>query len=321
MLLYAAGKDDARNAADRLVLRSKFVAVGRTFFNSLLKEINVSSTLLGITTIGYLLCMTLYCGFLFFRNEKFGKIITALVIAVAAVHTAGLGLRWWESYQLGHGRIPLTNLYEALIALGWTTVLLHLYIELRYKTRALGALLLPIISISMAYASLSPGVNSTIEPLIPALQSNWLTYHVITCFLGYSAFAVSFCAAIVYLFKGRGINATNPGARAGDGVFPSLARLDEIMYRMVAIGFLMLSLGIITGAVWANYAWGSYWSWDPKETWSLITWFVYAAVLHARITRGWRGNRMAALSVIGFACVLFTFLGVNYLLAGLHSYA
>ena len=93
------------------------------------------------------------------------------------------------------------------------------------------------------------------------------------------------------------------------------------MYRMTAIGFLMLSLGIITGAVWANYAWGSYWSWDPKETWSLITWFLYASVLHARITRGWRGRRMAVLSVIGFACVVFTFLGVNYLLSGLHSYA
>ncbi len=275
----------------------------------------MSSTLLGITTIGYLLCMTLYFGYLFFRNEKFGRVITALVMLVAAIHTAGLGLRWWESYDMGHGRIPLTNLYEALIALGWTTVLLHLYIELRYKTRALGVLLLPIISISMAYASLSPRVANTIEPLIPALQSNWLTYHVITCFLGYSAFAVSFCTALVYLFKaGR-----RPGA--SDGLFPAEERLDEIMYRMVAIGFLMLSLGIITGAVWANYAWGSYWSWDPKETWSLITWFVYAAVLHARITRGWRGKRMALLSIIGFACVLFTFLGVNYLLSGLHSYA
>jgi len=273
----------------------------------------VSSTLLGITTIGYLLCMALYFGYLFFRNEKFGRIITGLVILVAVIHSAGLGLRWWESYELGHGRIPLTNLYEALIGLSWTSVLLYLYIELRYKTRALGVLLLPIISISMAYASLSPTVSSTIEPLIPALQSNWLTYHVITCFLGYSAFAVSLCAALVYLFKaGRG---------SGDGLFPAEERLDEIMYRMIAIGFLMLTLGIITGAVWANYAWGSYWSWDPKETWSLITWFVYAAVLHARITRGWRGKRMAVLSIIGFACVLFTFLGVNYLLPGLHSYA
>jgi len=276
----------------------------------------MSSTLLGITTIGYLLCMTLCFCYFFFKSEKFGRIVTALVIVVAVIHTAGLGLRWWESYQMGHGRVPLTNLYEALIGLSWTTVLLYLYIELRYKTRALGILLLPIISISMAYASLSPTINSTIDPLIPALQSNWLTYHVITCFIGYSAFAVSCSTAIVHLFKDRA------KADAGvDGLFPALERLDEITYRMTAIGFLMLTLGIITGAVWANYAWGSYWSWDPKETWSLITWFVYAAVLHARITRGWRGRRMAILSIIGFASVLFTFLGVNYLLSGLHSYA
>jgi len=282
------------------------------------KEERVSSTLLGVTTIGYLLCMALYFGYLFFRNEKFGRSITALVVVVAAIHTAGMGLRWWESYQMGHGRIPLTNLYEALIGLSLTSALLYLYCELRFKTRSLGVLMLPVISISMAYASLSPTVNSTIEPLVPALQSNWLTYHVIACFLGYSAFAVSFCAALVYLLKaGR----RRPDAAAADGLFPAAERLDEIMYRMIAIGFLMLSLGIITGAVWANYAWGSYWSWDPKETWSLITWFVYAAVLHARITRGWRGKRMALLSIIGFVCVLFTFLGVNYLLPGLHSYA
>jgi cytochrome c-type biogenesis protein CcsB len=273
----------------------------------------MSSTLLGITTIGYLLCMTLYFFGVFFKSQKFGRIVTVLVMVVALIHTAGFGLRWWESYQMGHGRIPLTNLYEALIGLSWTTVLLYLYIELRYKTRALGVLLLPIISISMAYASLSPTISSTIDPLIPALQSNWLTYHVITCFVGYSAFAVSFCSAIVYLFKA--------GRRKDEGFFPSLERLDEITYRMTAIGFLMLSLGIITGAIWANYAWGSYWSWDPKETWSLITWFLYAAVLHARITRGWRGRRMAILSIVGFSCVLFTFLGVNYLLSGLHSYA
>jgi len=278
----------------------------------------MSSTLLGITTIGYLLCMALYFCCVFFKSEKFGRIVTALVVVVALIHTAGLGLRWWESYQMGHGRVPLTNLYEALIGLSWTTVLLYLYVELRYKTKSLGILLLPVISISMAYASLSPTISSTIDPLIPALQSNWLTYHVITCFIGYSAFAVSFCAALVYLFKARDRGTAEATV---DGVFPSLERLDEITYRMTAIGFLMLSLGIITGAVWANYAWGSYWSWDPKETWSLITWFVYAAVLHARITRGWRGRRMAILSIIGFACVLFTFLGVNYLLSGLHSYA
>jgi cytochrome c-type biogenesis protein CcsB len=139
---------------------------------------------------------------------------------------------------------------------------------------------------------------------------------VITCFLGYAAFAVSFGASIAYLIKDRKGNVSSE-----EGVLPATVVLDEVIYKGVAVGFLQLAIGIITGAVWANYAWGSYWSWDPKETWSLITWFVYAAFLHARLTRGWRGKKTAILSIIGFAAVIFTFLGVNYVLSGLHSYA
>jgi cytochrome c-type biogenesis protein CcsB len=120
--------------------------------------------------------------------------------------------------------------------------------------------------------------------------------------------------------KLRKSSKNNPVQKEADEMLPSMESLDDIIYKTVAIGFLLLSIGIITGAVWANYAWGSYWSWDPKETWSLITWFVYAAFIHARLTRGWRGKRTAILSIIGFAAVLFTFLGVNFLLSGLHSY-
>ncbi len=280
----------------------------------------LSSTFLGITTFTYLLCMTLYFSYLFFRNKTFGKILTILVFFGLAVHTIGLGLRWYESYEIGYGHIPLSNLYEALVSLSWTTVIFYLVIEFRYKIRQLGSLVFPFISIAMAYASLSPNVNSEIQPLIPALQSNWLTYHVLTCFLGYSAFAVSFGASIVYLAKSKK-EATKKVQEPADGFMPSLDTLDDIIYKSIAIGFLLLGIGIITGAIWANYAWGSYWSWDPKETWSLITWLIYAAFIHARITRGWRGKRAAVISIIGFCCVLFTFLGVNYLLSGLHSYA
>jgi cytochrome c-type biogenesis protein CcsB len=168
----------------------------------------------------------------------------------------------------------------------------------------------------MAYASLSSNVRDEIEPLIPALQSNWLTYHVLTCFLGYAAFAVSFGASIAYLIKDRKANMSSENS-----LLPQITVLDEVIYKGVGVGFLLLGIGIITGAVWANYAWGSYWSWDPKETWSLITWLIYATFLHARLTRGWRGKKTAILSIIGFCGVIFTFLGVNYLLSGLHSYA
>ena len=114
-----------------------------------------------------------------------------------------------------------------------------------------------------------------------------------------------------------------PGQPEGTvlGLFPSLESLDTLIYKTIAVGFPLLTIGIITGSAWANYAWGAYWSWDPKETWSLITWFVYAIFLHARFTREWRGKRTAILSLIGFGAVIFTYFGVNYVLSGLHSYA
>ncbi len=281
----------------------------------------LSSKFIGFATLTYMLCMVLYFCYLFFRNKKYGYIITAVAVIGFLLHTAGLGLRWYESYQIGYGHIPLANLYEALVSLSWTTVIIYFIMEYRYKMKTLGALVFPIIGICMAYASLSPNMSDRIDPLIPALQSNWLTFHVLTCFFGYSAFAVSFASSIAYLFKYKKKTRADSSAPDHKELLPTLEALDEITYKTVAIGFLLFSVGIITGAVWANYAWGSYWTWDPKETWSLITWFVYAAFLHARFTRGWKGKKAAILSACSFLAVIFTFLGVNYLLSGLHSYA
>jgi cytochrome c-type biogenesis protein CcsB len=138
---------------------------------------------------------------------------------------------------------------------------------------------------------------------------------VIVCFVAYAAFAVSGAVSLIYLWKLR------TGERGLARVFPAAASLDEIAYQGVALGFPMLTLGIFFGAVWANTAWGTYWSWDPKETWSLVTWLVYATYLHARLVRGWRGPRAAFLSLAGLTAVAFTYWGVAYLLPGLHSYA
>ena len=152
---------------------------------------------------------------------------------------------------------------------------------------------------------------------MPALKSNWLIAHVITCFFGYAAFGIAFGLSLMYLIKRR---ESGTGRNMFVRLIPGTPVLDELTYQMILIGFLLLTLGIITGSVWAHSAWGSYWSWDPKETWSLITWLVYAALLHSRLIRGWRGKRIAVLSIVGFCCILFTYFGVNYL-AGLHSYA
>ena len=151
--------------------------------------------------------------------------------------------------------------------------------------------------------------------MIPALKSNWLIAHVITCFLGYAGFALAFGFSFMYFIKPK-----DPGASSFFAKLPDWDTIDELTYQMIVFGFLFLTIGIITGSVWANSAWGKYWSWDPKETWSLITWFIYAIFLHLRLMRGWYGKNLAIVSIIGFLGVLFTYFGVNFLLSGLHSY-
>ena len=278
-----------------------------------------SSMLFNVTTFTYLLSMIAFFAFLASRNKSLGLAGSLLAYAGLIVQTVAIGLRWKESYDMGVGHAPMSNLYESIVFFSWTIVLLFAYIDIRYKYRIIGAFVIPFALLGMAWAQL--GMSTGIEPLVPALQSNWLLYHVITCFLGYAAFAVACGISIMYLIK-TAVEATNTSTPAGGlmSMFPPLKVLDDLNYRAIMIGFPLLTLGIITGAAWANYAWGTYWSWDPKETWSLIVWFVYAAFLHARITKGWVGKRAAWLSVIGFAATIFCYLGVNLFLSGLHSY-
>ena len=276
-----------------------------------------SNTLHGIATLLYLLATFFYVGYLAFRNKAVGRIATGTVVIGVVVHTAAKVLRWVESHRMGIGHAPLSNMYESMSFFALSIMIVYLIVEWRFKQKALGAIVAPLAFIAMALNALF--FPSEIQPLVPALQSNWLLYHVITSFVSYGAFAVSFGVSILYLLKQRAERRGNQGSFIG--LFPDLKMLDEVNYKSIAVGFPLLSLGIITGAAWANYAWGTYWSWDPKETWSLITWFVYAAYLHARFTRGWQGTRAAVLSIVGFAAVIFTYFGVNFLLSGLHSYA
>ena len=274
-----------------------------------------SSVILSAVTFIYGFAGVLYIFAWVFKKPAAGKMAPWVAILGLAGNASGIGLRWVESYQLGFGHAPLSNLYESLVFFAGCITLIYLVIERRYANQVIGAFSAPLACLTMAYASLSPNISDRIQPLIPALKSNWLIAHVVTCFIGYGAFAVAFGVSLMYLFK-----QSEPDATDGMiGRLPALEALDELTHQLIVFGFLFLCVGIITGAVWANSAWGRYWGWDPKETWSLITWFVYAALLHARLTRGWRGRRIAYLSIIGFAAVLFTYFGVN-LLPGLHSY-
>ena len=281
-----------------------------------------SGQLFNLTTIAYFAAMVTFIAYIATKNKTVALIATLISLAGFLIQTSALGFRWYESYQiLGQdGRAPLTNLYESVVFFSWSTVLIYLLIDWKYKQRSIGAFVLPIALFSMLWAQMS--LHAEIDPLVPALQSNWLTYHVITCFLGYAGFAVAFGVSVMYLLKiGKEEKHQGPEPMGGIlGLFPSTRILDDLNYKAIMIGWPLLTLGIVTGAAWANYAWGTYWSWDPKETWSLIVWFLYAAFIHARFTRGWVGRRAAWLSIFGFAATIFCYLGVNLVLSGLHSY-
>lgn len=274
-----------------------------------------SSVLLSITTFIYGAATIFYFAHWIFKKRFFGTLGTWIAFIGVAGNIGGIIMRWVESYQLGIGHAPLSNMYESLVFFAGAIVIIYLFIERKSKNPIIGAFATPIAFLAMAYASMSPNINDRIQPLVPALKSNWPIAHVITCFLGYAAFSVAFGISVMYLFKQKEVQGTSSLVSH----FPKAQVLDELNHQMIMFGFLFLSIGIITGSVWANSAWGSYWSWDPKETWSLITWFIYATLLHARMMRGWYGKRIAYLSIIGFLAVLFTYFGVN-LLPGLHSY-
>jgi len=275
-----------------------------------------SSLTLSITTFVYGFSAFLYLVGFVFRRQTPGVLGTWVALLGLIGNTAGIGMRWVESYRMGIGHAPLSNLYESLVFFALTITLLYLFIERRYGNRVIGAFTMPLAFMAMAYASLSPNISDRIQPLLPALKSNWLTVHVVTCFIGYAAFAIAFGLALMYLIK-KGDDGHEDTILSR---VPHRRILDELNHQMVLFGFLFLSAGIISGAVWANSAWGRYWGWDPKETWSLITWLLYAALLHQRLRVGWRGKKAAIMAIVGFGAVLFTFLGVNLLLGGLHTY-
>jgi cytochrome c-type biogenesis protein CcsB len=264
----------------------------------------------------YVIAFLCYLLFVATKSQTVGKFAFWVMFIGFFIHLAGFLIRWRESFETGYGYIPLANMYESLVFFSLAIVLLYLVVDIRYHQRSIGVIASPLAAISIASASLVPGIKSDIRPLVPALQSNWLAIHVITCFLGYAAFAIGFGISIVYMIQSK----RESSPLGPISWLPSSQLLDEINYKAIVIGFPLLTLGIITGAAWASFAWGSYWSWDPKETWSLITWLIYAAFLHARYIHEWRGKRTALLSIAGFVAVIFTYFGVNFLLSGLHSY-
>jgi len=262
----------------------------------------VNASALNLSLLAYFLA-TLFGTFHVGSSRRLWTWLFLGLLATGAIlNTTAIGMRWQDA-----GRPPFSNMFESMVCFAWGISSIYLILRAWYPSSVVGLLSSLFALLALAFANT---FDSTIEPLVPALQSNWLTIHVLTCFVGYSAFGVACAASLATL-----VGAWWPwlAGKAGG--------LDGISYRSIALGFLFLDVGILTGAVWANEAWGTYWSWDPKETWALVTWLIYGVYLHGRVLRGWSRTTLSWISVGGFAAVVFTYYGVNFLLSGLHSYA
>jgi cytochrome c-type biogenesis protein CcsB len=246
------------------------------------------------------------------------------------------------------GYFPLSNLYESLLFLTWTLLTVYLYIQLKTKSKIIGAVLIPVALFINGFANLtlSPDMQKS-SPLVPALQSNWLMMHVTMMMLSYAVLIIGSLLCLLFLviskfqdvdlkileksyiplynvmvdyYENQLFLSSNSQEVSEVGKLKLLQSLDNWSYRIISLGFPFLTIGIVAGGVWANEAWGSYWSWDPKETWAFITWIIFATYLHARITKGWEGKKTAILGSIGFFVIWICYLGVNFLGKGLHSY-
>lgn len=203
--------------------------------------------------------------------------------------------------------LPLTNMQESLSFFSFAVVGCFIFFERKYKVTMLGSFVIPI---ALVMLTLSSSLHSEARELPPLLQSNWFWFHALLAFASYACFTIAGGVAVMYLIQHYFLKKKQFGALFQK--LPSLETMDEISYRCLTIGFPLLTLAIISGSIWSEQAMGSYWIWDPKQTWSLIIWFIYAALLHGRLTIGWRGKRAAILSIIGFIVMLFTFLGMKH---------
>ncbi|QKT03742.1 c-type cytochrome biogenesis protein CcsB [Ectothiorhodospiraceae bacterium 2226] len=256
------------------------------------------------------------------RSDFALRVGSAMTWTAAGFGLIALLVRWRETYLAGPdmGYIPVSNLYEVFIQFAVVTALLYLHYERRFNNRTLGVFVLASISSMVAFILWYTFDRQAheIEPLVPALRSWWMTIHVPANFIGYGTFTIAAMVGVAYLLKARA-ERVNPSGYLANRL-PSREVMDDVMYKAIALGFAFFTIATVLGAMWAAEAWGGYWSWDPKETWALIVWLNYAAWLHLRLTKGWRGVPLAWWAIVGLFITLFAFIGVNMFLAGLHSY-
>ena len=270
----------------------------------------------------FVLAMLTYFIAIFSKSIYVGKVATVLTWSGAMFGLVGMMVRWRESYIINfeYGHIPVSSLYEVFILFSVLTTLIYLYYEQKTKTKALGGFVMLIVSAAVAFLLWYTFDKQAhvIQPLVPALKSYWMKIHVPANFIGYGAFSIAAMVGLAYLITNK-ISQNNPNSSFVKSM-PSTEEMDDLMYKTISLGFGFFTIATVLGAMWAAEAWGGYWSWDPKETWALIVWLNYAAWLHIRMSKGWRGVPMAWWALIGLLVTTFAFLGVNMFLSGLHSY-
>ena len=290
-----------------------------------------------VSTLGilifYFLLINLPLSLISLFNKKSSSYVKLITISINLLIALQLILRWILS-----GHFPISNLYESLYFLVWGLSLGQLLVEKEYPIKIIPAILIPIELLTVAFACfVLPEDLKLSSNLVPALRSSWLIMHVSVVMLSYSALIVGslLSASVLFINNSQPLqlrsSSTGIGGFKMSNSYPinnsvepinfsNSEELDTLSYRSILVGFVLLTLGLITGAIWANEAWGTWWSWDPKETWAFISWLFYAAYLHMRISKGWQGRRPALLATTGFFVVLICYIGVNFLGIGLHSY-
>jgi len=266
-------------------------------------------TLRYVTILLYLASTAGYLLYLFLQKDGFHRAGFYLLIAGAGIHSLDLLVA-----TVSRGQLPATNLYESLSIAAWAIAVVFLVIQSRYKIRILGIFAAPLAAAITILAIRLPAAPAQTQTIFDSI---WFTVHIVSVFIGEAALALACGVGLLYLLQEHAIKQKKRGFFYSR--LPSLELLDATGYACIVVGFTMLTIGLITGFVYAKAIWGRFWSWDPKEVWSGITWILYAVLLHERLAVGWRGRRAAIMAIIGFCVVLFTFIGVNFFMTGHHG--
>lgn len=262
-----------------------------------------------IAVLLYMLSSAAYMSYLFFQKNHFQRIGYYIFLIGFLIHSAAITYAFATA-----GVFPVRNLYETLVIAAWAIAGVYLIFQYKFDLKILGIYAAPLAAVVLIVAGQFP---ARALPLNTIFKSAWLVIHVIFIFIGEAAFALACGLGILYLVQEHALKTKRYGFFFRR--LPALERLDATGYACIVVGFSLLTVGLVTGFIYAKATWGHFWSWDPKEVWSGITWLLYAALFHGRLALGWRGRKSAIMAIIGFGVLLFTFLGVNFLLPGHHG--